>query len=105
MATKSNPPKSPTSRSITRQLCHWGPMVALSLISLVIISATYSSIQLYGLPTVRYFKTMNFFTMYAMSFIILYVYFKAFSGPGFVPLNWKPVRYNELLLHYKCSCN
>lgn len=78
-------------RSFSRQLCHWGPMVALNLLAVVIISGTYSSIQLYGLPTVQYIKTVNFFTMYAMSFLVFYVYFKAFAGPGFVPLKWNPV--------------
>ena len=79
------------SRSLARQLCAWGPIVALTLISIVIVSASYSSIQLYGLPTTKYFKTPNLVLIYLLSFLILYVYFHAMQGPGSVPLQWSPV--------------
>lgn len=86
-------------RSVIRQLCHWGPIVALSLIGVVVVSATYSSVQLYSLPSVKYIKKFNFFTMYFNLSLILYSYFKAFGGPGFVPIKWKPVSINAKNKH------
>ncbi|XP_003389771.1 PREDICTED: palmitoyltransferase ZDHHC6-like [Amphimedon queenslandica] len=90
-------------RSVIRQLCHWGPIVALSLIGVVVVSATYSSIQLYSLPSVKYIKKFNFFTMYLNLWLILYSYFKAFGGPGFVPIKWKPS--NEADKEYLQYCD
>ena len=87
------------SRSVVRQLCSWGPIVALTLISIVIVSASYSSIQLYGLPTTKYFKTTNLVFIYLLSFLTLYVYFHAMQGPGSVPLQWSPV---SSITFYKC---
>lgn len=82
------------NRSLARQLCHWGPGVALTLISIVIVSATYAAIQLNGLPTVTYFKRLNLAVIYPESLWVLYMYYHACRGPGFVPLRWKPVRFN-----------
>lgn len=73
------------------RVCSWGPLLALSLISIVMISATYSSVQLYGLPRYKYIKIINFFVMYPECFWILYVYMNAMRGPGFVPKGWTPV--------------
>jgi palmitoyltransferase len=81
-------PAGPTS--LARQLCHWGPIVALTLIAVVIISGHYCSIQLYGLPTAPYFKKINMILVPAQSIWLLYVYYRALGGPGFVPLKWKP---------------
>lgn len=81
--------------SLPGQLCHWGPIIALSLISLVTVSVSYSAIQLYGLPTVKYIKTTNFVVMYSELAWILYVYYRALKGPGYVPHNWTPVSFSR----------
>ena len=35
-------------------VCHWGPLIALGIVITVSITATYSALQLWALPTVRY---------------------------------------------------
>ena len=74
-----------------RQLCHWGPVVAITLMLTVIVSASYSAAQLYGLPTVPWITIPHFVEIYFESGWILYLYYKALLGPGFVPPGWKPV--------------
>ena len=74
-----------------RQLCHWGPVVAITLILIVILSASYSAAQLYGLPTVSWLTIPHFVEIYFESGWIIYLYYKALLGPGFVPRGWKPV--------------
>lgn len=78
--------------SILKQLLHWGPIVALTLIGIVIISANYCSLQLWSLPTVVYFRLPNFILMWVESAWILWQYYQALLGPGFVPRGWHPVR-------------
>ena len=77
---------------LLRQLCHWGPIVALTLISIVIVSANYCSLQLWALPAVVYFRLPHYVLVWAESVWILYQYFHAMRGPGFVPEGWRPVR-------------
>ena len=65
--------------------------MALTLISVSIISSSYSAIQICGLNGMKAFKLMNFLIIYPESFWVLYVYFSAMSGPGFAPSGWSPV--------------
>ena len=83
--------KGVVNMGLLRQLFHWGPLVALTLISIVIVSANYCSLQLWGLPTVAYFKLPNYVMVWAESSWILYQYYRAMTGPGFVPKGWRPV--------------
>ena len=39
-------------------------------------------------------KIINFVVMYPEAFWILYVYFGAMKGPGFIPSGWSPVNNN-----------
>lgn len=76
------------------KICHWGPLIAISIIVTVSLSSTYSALQLWSLPPsiVRYFRRTHFFLMYAWLIPIFWSFFKAMRGPGFVPLGWIPVR-------------
>ena len=73
---------------------HWGPLTALTIITVVTISSTYSALQLWGLPPsrVKYFRLPNFVFMYVWLVLILKNFYQALKGPGYVPLEWKPVR-------------
>ena len=73
---------------------HWGPLTALTIITVVTVSSTYSALQLWGLPPsrVRYFRLPNFVFMYVWLVLILKNFYQALKGPGYVPLEWKPVR-------------
>ena len=81
-----------------RRILSWGPLVALTLISIVIISSSYSAIQTFGLHGMKTIKILNFFIMYPESFWILYVYFSAMRGSGIIQSGWSPVS-NKLYLH------
>ena len=76
------------------RICHWGPLIAITIILTVTMSSTYSALQLWSLPPsiVRYFRKTHFFLMYAWLVPIFWNFFKAMRGPGFVPLGWIPVR-------------
>ena len=73
---------------------HWGPLTALTIITVVTVTSTYSALQLWGLPPsrVRYFRLPNFVFMYVWLVLILKNFYQALKGPGYVPLEWKPVR-------------
>ena len=73
---------------------HWGPLTALTIITVVTISSTYSALQLWGLPPsrVKYFRLPNFVFMYVWLVLILKNFYQALKGPGYVPLEWNPVR-------------
>ena len=86
-----------------RQLCHWGPLFAITLILIVIVSASYSAAQLYGLPTVTWLTIPHFVEIYFESGWILYLYYKALLGPGFVPPGWKPVSSSLVTVVAVCS--
>ncbi len=70
---------------------HWGPLSALTIILVVTITATYSALQLWSLPTVKYFKLPNFILMYVWLFLILKNFYQALQSPGYVEYGWKPV--------------
>lgn len=73
-----------------RQLLHWGPLVALSIIFFISATTTNCLMMYWPLYTDR--GTINFLVFLMWNFLTLYNYFlAAFKGPGFVPFNWKPV--------------
>ena len=92
-------------KTLVKRTFSWGPIVALTLISVVIISASYSAIQIYGLPGMKLIKIVNFLVMYPEAFWILYVYFSAMAGPGFVRPGWTPkLKQDEKFLQYCDIC-
>lgn len=91
-----------------RQLLHWGPIVALTII-FFISAATVNCLMMYW-PLYTEGGTINFLVFLMWNFLTLYNYFlAAFKGPGFVPFNWKPtgkgdckkLQYCELCESYK----
>ena len=74
-----------------RRLCHWGPVVALSVIAMCSSMAVLDSIIWYW-PLDTTGGSINFIMLINWSVLILYNYFNAmFLGPGRIPLEWKPV--------------
>lgn len=73
-----------------RQLIHWGPIIALSIILFISLS-TIKCMMMYW-PLHAEGGIINFAIYMVWNFLTLYHYFLAvFKGPGFVPSNWKPV--------------
>lgn len=75
-----------------RRLCHWGPIIALSVIAICSTMAILDSIIWYW-PLDTIGGSINFIMLINWTVLILYNYFNAmFVGPGYIPLSWKPVR-------------
>lgn len=75
-----------------RRLCHWGPIIALSVIIICSIMAVLDSILWYW-PLDTTGGSINFLMLINWTVLILYNYFNAmFVGPGYIPLGWRPVR-------------
>lgn len=74
-----------------RRLCHWGPIIALSVIAICSTMAILDSIIWYW-PLDTTGGSINFIMLINWTVLILYNYFNAmFVGPGYIPLGWKPV--------------
>ncbi|XP_052759806.1 palmitoyltransferase ZDHHC6-like [Mya arenaria] len=91
-----------------RQLFHWGPIVALSIIFFI----SYATIQcnLMYWPLHAHGGLINMAVFLTWNVLTLYNYFlAAYKGPGFAPLNWRPkkkdhckrLQYCELCDGYK----
>ena len=75
-----------------RRLCHWGPVIALSVIAICSTMAIVDSVIWYW-PLDTTGGSINFIMLLNWTVLILYNYFNAmFVGPGNIPLGWTPVR-------------
>lgn len=73
-----------------RRLCHWGPIIALTVIAVCSSMAILDSIIWYW-PLDTTSGSINFIMLINWTVLILYNYFNAmFVGPGYIPLKWKP---------------
>ncbi|KAI1887197.1 hypothetical protein AGOR_G00203670 [Albula goreensis] len=73
-----------------KRLCHWGPVIALSVIAICSTMAILDSIIWYW-PLDTTGGSVNFIMLINWTVLILYNYFNAmFVGPGYIPLEWKP---------------
>ena len=77
------------------RVCHYGPLTAIILITLITCSASYSACQLWSLPAhvVHYFRAVHFITMYTWLILIAKNFIQAMYTTGFVPAQWRPVSY------------
>lgn len=83
-----------------RRLCHWGPIIALSVIAICSTMAILDSIIWYW-PLDTTGGSINFIMLLNWTVLILYNYFNAmFVGPGYIPLGWKPVGINCVLVEF-----
>ncbi|XP_048406632.1 palmitoyltransferase ZDHHC6 [Stegostoma tigrinum] len=73
-----------------KRICHWGPIIALSVITICSSMAIIDSVLWYW-PLDTPGGSINFILLINWTVLILYNYFNAmFVGPGYVPIGWKP---------------
>ncbi|ETE64455.1 putative palmitoyltransferase ZDHHC6, partial [Ophiophagus hannah] len=74
-----------------KRLCHWGPIIALSVIAICSAMAIIDAVLWYW-PLDTTGGSINFIMLINWTIMILYNYFNAmFVGPGYVPVGWKPM--------------
>ncbi|KAJ8023006.1 Palmitoyltransferase ZDHHC6 [Holothuria leucospilota] len=76
---------------VLRPLCHWGPIITISLVTFITVSAIISYLEVFP-PTLDHpGRIIHFIFMLMWPIVIFNNYFQAvFLGPGFVPLGWVP---------------
>lgn len=77
---------------VLRPLCHWGPIITITLIIFITISAIIAYLEVFP-PTPEHLgRRIHFVVMLIWPVVVLYNYLQAvYIGPGFVPLGWTPV--------------
>nr|XP_033799052.1 palmitoyltransferase ZDHHC6 [Geotrypetes seraphini]XP_033799053.1 palmitoyltransferase ZDHHC6 [Geotrypetes seraphini] len=86
-----------------KRLCHWGPIIALSVITICSVVAIIDSIFWYW-PLDSAGGSVNFIMLINWTVMILYNYFNAmFIGPGYVPLGWKPEKPEDMMFLQYCK--
>lgn len=82
-------------------VCHWGPLIAISIISVVSLSSTYCAYELWSLPrsVIKFFRGTHFVLMYSWLIPIFVNFYFALKGPRYVPFGWKPV--SKLLFYHR----
>lgn len=89
-----------------RKVFHWGPLSALGIVKLVSWTTINSTIQ--WLPfTESVLGAANACLFFLLAFLTIYNFLCAISvGPGFVPLQWHPVKESdERFLQYCATCH
>ncbi|XP_065910102.1 palmitoyltransferase ZDHHC6-like isoform X2 [Dysidea avara] len=89
------------------RVCHYGPVTAIVLITLITCSATYSAYQLWSLPAhvVYFFRTIHFVTMYTWIILIVKNFLQAIYTMGYVPHGWAPAnKSDKQYLQYCHTC-
>ena len=72
------------------RMLHWGPLLAISVISCISISTIICALQWWPVHTLGGAVNMIVFLMWNV--LTLYNLFTAaIIGPGYVPYGWKPV--------------
>uniref|UniRef100_A0A8C9SAW6 Palmitoyltransferase n=1 Tax=Scleropages formosus TaxID=113540 RepID=A0A8C9SAW6_SCLFO len=85
-----------------RRLCHWGPIIALSVVGVCSTVAILDSI-IWFWPLDSTGGSVNFIMLINWTVLILYNYFNAmFVGPGYIPLGWKPENPQDTLYLQFC---
>ncbi|XP_030835423.1 palmitoyltransferase ZDHHC6 [Strongylocentrotus purpuratus] len=89
-----------------RQLCHWGPFIAIFLMLYITTNAVICALVVWPPLKEDPLSVAHCALLVIWCFIIFYHYFYAmFLGPGFVPKGWKPEKQeNEKYLQYCQFC-
>ena len=75
-----------------RRLLHWGPILALTVITVISLSSINCMLQWW--PPATFGGIINFSIYMFWNVTTLYNFFHAaFVGPGHVPFGWKPVSF------------
>ncbi len=76
-----------------------GPILVASIFMIVLVSGTYSTIQLLTVPgriAVEILSLIGLF--YPASLFSVYCYIGCVIGPGFIPSRWSPVSHHKASL-------
>ncbi|XP_078079431.1 palmitoyltransferase ZDHHC6 isoform X1 [Mustelus asterias] len=85
-----------------KRICHWGPIIALSVITICSSMAIIDSVLWYW-PLDTTGGSINFILLINWTVLILYNYFNAmFVGPGYVPIGWKPENPQDTMYLQDC---
>ncbi|XP_072335468.1 palmitoyltransferase ZDHHC6 isoform X2 [Scyliorhinus torazame] len=85
-----------------KRICHWGPIIALSVITICSSMAIIDSVLWYW-PLDTPGGSINFILLINWTVLILYNYFNAmFLGPGYVPIGWKPENPQDTIYLQDC---
>uniref|UniRef100_UPI00398EFD58 palmitoyltransferase ZDHHC6 isoform X1 n=1 Tax=Pristiophorus japonicus TaxID=55135 RepID=UPI00398EFD58 len=85
-----------------KRICHWGPIIALSVITVCSTMAIIDSVLWYW-PLDTLGGSINFIMLINWTVLILYNYFNAmFVGPGYVPIGWKPENPQDTMYLQDC---
>ncbi|XP_051883178.1 palmitoyltransferase ZDHHC6 isoform X2 [Pristis pectinata] len=85
-----------------KRICHWGPIIALSVIAVCSSMAIIDSVLWYW-PLDTLGGSINFIMLINWTVLILYNYFSAmFVGPGYVPIGWKPENPHDAVYLQDC---
>ncbi|PVD39528.1 hypothetical protein C0Q70_02162 [Pomacea canaliculata] len=88
-----------------RQVLHWGPLIALSVIFTISIMTVKCGLMWWP-PTQSWGGALNMTVFLTWVLLTLFNYFNAmFRGPGFVPLEWKPSNDAAKYLQFCDFCN
>uniref|UniRef100_A0A4W3I9F7 Palmitoyltransferase n=1 Tax=Callorhinchus milii TaxID=7868 RepID=A0A4W3I9F7_CALMI len=86
-----------------KRMCHWGPIIALSVIAVCSTVAIMDSVCWFW-PLDTAGGSINFIVLINWTVLILYNYFNAmFVGPGYIPLGWKPENPQETIYLQDCK--
>lgn len=81
-----------------KRLLHWGPITALTIITVLFVCALLATLSWYPPTDLGGLAHLGIFCVWV--YLILREFFKAsFDGPGLVPLGWRPVR-NAVLCEF-----
>lgn len=73
-----------------KRVCHWGPLIALSIIKAVTF-ATVTCLAQWWPPQESWGGSLCFFCFTSSAMLTLYFFLQAaFTGPGILPKGWKP---------------
>lgn len=85
-----------------KRICHWGPIIAISVITVCSSMAVIDSVLWYW-PLDTPGGSINFIMLINWTVLILYNYFNAmFVGPGYVPIGWKPENFHDAMYLQNC---
>ncbi|CAL4122545.1 unnamed protein product, partial [Meganyctiphanes norvegica] len=76
-----------------KRVCHWGPLIALSIIKAVTF-ATVTCLAQWWPPQDSWGGSLCFFSFTSSAMLTLYFFLQAaYSGPGNMPSGWKPKKF------------
>ena len=81
-----------------QRICTYGPILVTSIFTIVLVSGTYSTVQLVAVPGKIAVEILNLFgLLYPACLFSIYCYIGCVNGPGFIQSGWSPVSHHVVL--------